>query len=152
MHISLIGLFSYTYFRYESHAQVVFSLSPYEENRITFSIENVMPTNPTKSRTSNSSEQIRIGPKVQFQFVPRDTEESECAWSGGCRGFRGCSILSRHWGMRRTSAHVPVRAQMQIRPANMTIIQRDTLSETTEALRTVVTFVTLLISRTEFLV
>mmetsp|Transcript_64791 Transcript_64791/g.104874 ORF Transcript_64791/g.104874 Transcript_64791/m.104874 type:complete len:80 (+) Transcript_64791:648-887(+) len=79
MHISLIGLFSYTYFRYESHAQVVLSLSPYEENRITFSIENVMPTNPTKSRTSNSSEQIRIGPKVQFQFVPRDTEESECA-------------------------------------------------------------------------
>ena len=31
-------------------------------------------------------------------------------------------------------------------------IQRDTLSETTEALRTVVTFVTLVISRTEFLV
>ena len=30
--------------------------------------------------------------------------------------------------------------------------ERDTLSETTEALRTVVKFVTLLISRTEFLV
>ena len=27
---------------------------------------------------SNSSGQIQIKPKVQFQFVPRDTEESEC--------------------------------------------------------------------------
>jgi len=59
---------------------------------------------------SNSSEQIQIKPKVQFQFVPRDTEGSECAWFGKCRGFWGCSILSGHCLMRRTVAHVHIRA------------------------------------------
>ena len=32
---------------------------------------------PTKSRNSNSSVQIQMKSRSQFEFVPRDTEESE---------------------------------------------------------------------------
>jgi len=39
--------------------------------------ENATPLESTKPRNSNSSAQIQIRAKSQFEFVPRDTEESE---------------------------------------------------------------------------
>jgi hypothetical protein len=44
---------------------------------ITDSTENTAPPKSTETRTSNSSVQIQIKPKSQFEFVPRDTEKSE---------------------------------------------------------------------------
>jgi len=40
------------------------------------STKNATPPKVTKSRNSNSSVRIRIKPKI-WEFVPRDTEESE---------------------------------------------------------------------------
>jgi len=37
---------------------------------------DVAPQKPTKSKNSDSSLQLQIGPDFQFEFVPRDTEES----------------------------------------------------------------------------
>jgi len=45
---------------------------------MTESTENVEPSKSTKSRNSNSSVQIQIKSKLQFECVPRDTEKSEC--------------------------------------------------------------------------
>jgi len=39
--------------------------------------KNATPPKSTKSSHSNSSVQIQITPKSRFEFVPRDTEESE---------------------------------------------------------------------------
>jgi len=36
------------------------------------------PPKSTKSSNSNSSVQIRIKANISFEFVPRDTEKSEC--------------------------------------------------------------------------
>jgi len=44
---------------------------------ITHSNENDTPPKSTKSRNSNFSVHIQIKPKSEFEFVPRDTEESE---------------------------------------------------------------------------
>jgi len=45
---------------------------------MTDSTENhATPSESTKSRNSNSSEQNQIKPNFQPEFVPRDTEESE---------------------------------------------------------------------------
>jgi len=74
------------------------------------------PTKSTKSRTSNSLVHIQSSPKFQFQFVSRDTEESEfldlvdfghaaflgetvIAWSGktiekGAKGSKRVQILT----------------------------------------------------------
>ena len=43
----------------------------------THSTENAAPPKSTKSRDSNSSVENQIKKKLQFGFVPRDTEESE---------------------------------------------------------------------------
>jgi len=39
--------------------------------------KNATPPESTKPSHSNSSVQIQITPKCRFEFVPRDTEESE---------------------------------------------------------------------------
>ena len=44
---------------------------------MTDSTENGTPTKPNKSRNSNSSVQIQIKPKSRFEFVLRDTGNSE---------------------------------------------------------------------------
>ena len=44
---------------------------------MTISTENATPPKSTKSRIFNSSVKIQIKLKSQFEFVPRDTEESE---------------------------------------------------------------------------
>jgi len=44
---------------------------------MTLPTENATPPKSTKSRNSNSSVQIQIKSKSQFEFVPRDTEESK---------------------------------------------------------------------------
>jgi len=44
---------------------------------MTVSTENATPPKSTKSRNSKSSVQIQIKSQSQFEFVPRDTEESE---------------------------------------------------------------------------
>jgi len=44
---------------------------------MTVSTENAAPPKSTKSRNSNSSVQTQIKSTSQFEFVPRDTEESE---------------------------------------------------------------------------
>ena len=43
----------------------------------THSTENATTPQSTKSRNSNSSVQLQIQPKSQFEFVPQNTEESE---------------------------------------------------------------------------
>jgi len=58
---------------------------------MTDSTENAAPLKFTKSRISNFTIQIQLKPKSQFEFVPRDAEESEFFCFGG---FRGCSIYS----------------------------------------------------------
>ena len=54
---------------------------PYESSpaktHMTDSAEIASPPQPTRSRNSNFSVQIQIKPTSQFEFVPRDTEESE---------------------------------------------------------------------------
>ena len=42
---------------------------------ITVSTQNATPPESTKSRNSNSSVQIQIKPKSQFEFLPRNTEK-----------------------------------------------------------------------------
>jgi len=44
---------------------------------MTDSTENATHPKSTKSRNPNSSVQIQVQSKSQFEFVPRDTEESE---------------------------------------------------------------------------
>jgi len=46
-------------------------------NIMTDSTENVAPLKSTTSRYSNFTVQIQIEPESQFEFVPRDNEESE---------------------------------------------------------------------------
>ena len=48
-----------------------------EHSCLTVSTEIGTPSKSMKSRNSNSSVQIQIQPKSRFEFVPRDTEESE---------------------------------------------------------------------------
>jgi len=45
---------------------------------MTDSTKNAIPPKSTTSRNSNFSVQIQIKPKSQLEFVPRDTERSEC--------------------------------------------------------------------------
>ena len=44
---------------------------------MTDSTTNAAPPKSTKSRNSDSSVQIQIKPKSKFEFVPRDSEDSE---------------------------------------------------------------------------
>jgi len=44
---------------------------------MTVSTENAAPLKFTESKKLSFSVQIQIKPKFQFEFVPRDTEESE---------------------------------------------------------------------------
>jgi hypothetical protein len=44
---------------------------------VTVFTDNATPPKSTKSRNSNSSVQIQIEQKSQFEFVLRDTEKSE---------------------------------------------------------------------------
>jgi len=44
---------------------------------MTLSSENATPLKSTKSRNSDFTVQIQIKPKSQFEFVARDTGESE---------------------------------------------------------------------------
>jgi len=53
------------------------SESPPRATCMTNSIENATPPQFTKSKNSNFSVQIQIKPQSQFEFVPRDNEESE---------------------------------------------------------------------------
>jgi len=52
----------------------------------TESTGNSTPPKSTKSRNSNASVQIQINPRSQFEFLPRDTEESECFDLVDCGG------------------------------------------------------------------
>ena len=52
----------------------------YERGRVTPMSDftnNTTPLKFTKSRNSNLSVQIQVRPKSKFEFVPRDTEESD---------------------------------------------------------------------------
>jgi len=44
---------------------------------MTVSTENATTPKSTKSRNSNCSVKIQMRPKSEFEFVPRDSEESE---------------------------------------------------------------------------
>jgi len=44
---------------------------------MTISTENATPLKSSESRNSNSSEQIQMRPRSQFEFVLWDTEESK---------------------------------------------------------------------------
>jgi len=49
----------------------------HRETHMTVSSENATPPKSTESRNSNFSVQIQIQPTSRFEFVPRDTGESE---------------------------------------------------------------------------
>ena len=53
------------------------ALFVWDKRTMTDSTENTTPPKSTKSRNSNPAVPIQIKPKSQFEFVSRDTEESE---------------------------------------------------------------------------
>ena len=55
---------------------MVYTYTPYESHSVTPLKMSHLPTS-TESQNSNVSVQIQIKPKSQFEFVPRDTEESD---------------------------------------------------------------------------
>jgi len=61
---------------------------------MTVSTENATPPKSTKSRDSNASVQIQIKPQSRFEFVPRNSEESEFL---DLVDFGGRSIFSGKW-------------------------------------------------------
>ena len=62
-----------TYGWFTSHV----SQSGQQHPSMPVSTETASPRKPTKSTSWDSSVQIQIRPKLQFEFVPRNTEESE---------------------------------------------------------------------------
>jgi len=60
---------------------------------MTVSTKYVAPPKSSKSRNPNSSVQIQIGSKSQFEVAPRDTEEFEFVGSADFVGIAICLSL-----------------------------------------------------------
>jgi len=106
---------------------------------MTIFAENATHLKSSKSRYSNSSVQIQIKPKSEFDFVLRDTEESEFFSFGGFRGrsiFRGiCHTRDRdpherHRHVNEIETHT--REETEIHTSDRVIYKQQRFADETE--------------------
>jgi len=83
---------------------------------MTVSTENATTPNSTKSRNPNSSVQVQIQTKSQFEFVPRDTEKSE---------FLDLVDMYDMWSLVVIGAYGPLGVLMQCVALYMAIFTLD---------------------------